>query len=86
MKFTDYLTRSSEFRKPEKIPVGELNMHLERFFMNAKKASGDDYEPDTLKSIQGSVNRYLANNKLNINIITEFKQISRCPVVRTKVA
>lgn len=39
--------------------------------MNAKKASGDDYEADTLKSIQGSVNRYLADNKLNINIITD---------------
>lgn len=74
-KFNDYLTKNGEHRNPEEIPVYDLDMHLARFFMNAKKASGDDYEPDTLKSIQGSVNRYLAEKKLNINIITdkEFK-------------
>uniref|UniRef100_A0A8W8NP22 Tyr recombinase domain-containing protein n=1 Tax=Magallana gigas TaxID=29159 RepID=A0A8W8NP22_MAGGI len=74
-KFNDYLTKNDEHRNPEEIPVYELDMHLARFFINAKKASGEDYEPDTLKYIQGSVNRYLAEKKLNINIITdkEFK-------------
>lgn len=74
-KFNDYLTKNGEHRNPEEIPVYDLDMHLARFFMNAKKASGEDYEPDTLKSIQGSVNHYLAEKKLNINIITdkEFK-------------
>ncbi|XP_052705738.1 uncharacterized protein LOC128181386 [Crassostrea angulata] len=74
-KFNDYLTKNGEHRNPEEIPVYDLDMHLARFFTNAKKASGEDYEPDTLKSIQGSVNRYLAEKKLNINIITdkEFK-------------
>lgn len=36
--------------------------------MNANKAN----EPDTLKSSQGNVNRYLADKKLNINIVTVF--------------
>eukprot|EP00105_Crassostrea_gigas_P046736 XP_019930884.1 PREDICTED: uncharacterized protein LOC105348291 isoform X2 [Crassostrea gigas] len=74
-KFNDYLTKNGEHRNPEEIPVYDMDMHLARFFMNAKKASGEDYEPDTLKSIQGSVNRYLAEKKLNIKIITdkEFK-------------
>lgn len=74
-KFNNYLTKNGEHRNPEEIPVYDLDMHLARFFINAKKAGGEDFEPDTLKSIQRSVNRYLAEKKLNINIITdkEFK-------------
>lgn len=46
-----------------------------RFYINPKKASGKDYETDTLKSTQESVNGYLADKKLNNNMITdkEFK-------------
>lgn len=46
--------------------------------MNAKKPSGKDYELDTSKSDQGSVNRYVADKKFNINILTdkEFKHFS----------
>lgn len=64
----DYLTRSGEFIKPKEIPVGELDMHLTRFLVNARKAN----EPDTLTSSQGNGNRYLADKKLNINIVTVF--------------
>lgn len=40
---TDYLTRSGDHRKQQENPFGELDMHLARFFMNAKKASGEDF-------------------------------------------
>eukprot|EP00105_Crassostrea_gigas_P002132 XP_011414559.1 PREDICTED: zinc finger MYM-type protein 3 isoform X2 [Crassostrea gigas] len=83
-KFNDYLTKNDEHRNPEKIPVYDLEMHLARFVMNAKEASGEDYESDTFKSIQGSVNRYLAEKKLNINIITDKEFKHSCDVLLSK--
>ncbi|XP_071157837.1 uncharacterized protein KIAA1958-like [Mytilus edulis] len=43
--------------------------------MTAKKCDGGDYEPDTLKSIQGSKNRHLTEKRCNIDLIKdkEFK-------------
>lgn len=50
-KFIDVFLRSGQPRKPDEIPVEELDIHLARLFMNAKKASGENYELDTLMSI-----------------------------------
>lgn len=66
-KIHDCLT-SSKLIKPKGIPLRELDMHLTRFSMNAKKVN----EPDTLQSSRGSVNHYLADKKLKNNIITVF--------------
>ncbi|CAC5413764.1 unnamed protein product [Mytilus coruscus] len=57
------------------IPPQEIDLLLARFFMTAKKCDGSDYEPDTLKSIQGSINRYLREKHCNIDLIKdkEFK-------------
>ncbi|XP_061180197.1 zinc finger MYM-type protein 3-like [Saccostrea echinata] len=57
------------------IPAAELNTYLAQFFMTVTKQNGEQYEPNTLKSIQCSINRFLAEKGSNLNIIEdrEFK-------------
>ena len=63
-KFTEFLrSTQNEMRAPEEITVSELHNYLARFFMVAKKNDGTEYESDTLKQFQCSVNRYLAEKK-----------------------
>ena len=63
-KFTEFLrSTQNEMRTPEEITVSELHNYLARFFMVAKKNDGTEYESDTLKQFQCSVNRYLAEKK-----------------------
>ena len=43
--------------------------------MTATKQNGEEYEPDTLKSIQFNINRFLAEKGSTVNIVEdrEFK-------------
>ncbi|CAC5377808.1 unnamed protein product [Mytilus coruscus] len=74
-KLKTWLSDQNELREFHKIPPQELDLLLARFFMTAKKCDGGDYEPDTLKSIQGSINRHLTEKHCNIDLIKdkEFK-------------
>ena len=58
-----------EKRKMEDIPPQELDVLLCHYFMKAKKLSGEEYEPDTLKSHLGSFDRYLHGKGKQYNLI-----------------
>ena len=53
------------------IPPAKLNNYLAHFFMTATKQNGEEYEPDTLKSIQCSINRFLAEKGSTVNIVKD---------------
>ncbi|CAG2240035.1 unnamed protein product [Mytilus edulis] len=67
-EFIDQMRNKNTSRKTNS---DELDLLLARFFMTAKKCDGGDYEPDTLKSIQGSINRHLTEKHCNINLIKD---------------
>ncbi|CAC5368023.1 SAMD8 [Mytilus coruscus] len=48
----------------------KLNLYLARFFLSVRKKKGEEYEPDTLKSIQSSISRHLSE-KSDLNILTD---------------
>ncbi|VDI81549.1 Hypothetical predicted protein [Mytilus galloprovincialis] len=70
-KFKTWLNQQNEEREVESIPSPELDLFLARFFMTAKKGDGGEYEPDTLKSMQGSINRFLAEKGSLVNLIED---------------
>ena len=43
--------------KIERLPASELERLLSKFFLNARKKSGEEYEPATVSSFQPSIQR-----------------------------
>ena len=62
--------------KIESLPASELDHLLSKFFLNARKKNGEDYEPATVSSFQRSIQRYLSEKKYPFNILkdNEFKK------------
>ena len=54
----------------ESIPVAELNQYLARLFLSVRSQKNEEYEPDSLKSIQSSISRYLME-KNGTNILQD---------------
>ena len=54
-----YFEPENELRYIENIPPEDLNMHICRFLMQAKKRNGTAYEPNTLTYFLRSLQRYL---------------------------
>ena len=69
-KFTDFLAVEQETRPFETIPPKELDMHLARFFLSVKKGNRSECEPDTIKSYQSSLQRYLNDRNYPESLIT----------------
>ena len=63
-RFTEFLVDQRELEQ------SELDKYLARYFLVVKKKDGSEYEPETLKSFQSSLNRYLMD-KINVNIIED---------------
>lgn len=82
-----WLPNQNEQREFHEIPPQELHLLFARFFMTAKKCDGGSYEQDTLKSIQGSINRHLSEKHCNIDLIKdkEFKHSRDVLVSRRKL-
>ena len=78
-KIEQWLLSKNESRDLCDIPPAELNNYLAHFFMTATKQNGEEYEPDTLKSIQCSINRFLAGKGSTVNIVEDRVQtFPRC--------
>ena len=45
--------------KIESLPSSELDHLLSKFFLNARKKNGEEYEPATVSTFQRSIQRYL---------------------------
>ncbi|XP_071135768.1 uncharacterized protein KIAA1958-like [Mytilus edulis] len=67
---TEWLKANNELRAIEDISVPELNQYLARFYLSVRSRKNEEYEPDSLKSIQSSINRHLME-KSGINILKD---------------
>ena len=63
----------SEVRKLEEIPEEELDDVLCRFYAEIRQQNGDEYEPDSLAVMQGSLDRNLKNNGKSYSILRDRK-------------
>lgn len=66
-----YFDSENELRDIENIPADELNVHICRFFMQAKKKNGTAYEPNTLTCFLRSIQRYLNDKNSTINVFKD---------------
>lgn len=69
-KFTDFLHQENETRSVETFPPCELDMYLARFFLSVRKPNNSEFEPDTIKSYQSSLHRYLSDKNYQESILT----------------
>ncbi|XP_076105700.1 uncharacterized protein KIAA1958-like [Mytilus galloprovincialis] len=66
------LATQNEERLFSTIENEKLDQYLARFFISVRNKKGEEYEPDTLKSIQSSINRHLnENSETDVNILTD---------------
>ena len=74
--FKTFCLSQNDTREIHDIPAHELDVLLCKFFMTAVKKDGDQYEPDTLTSIQRSLQRKLQELGVSFNILkdTEFQR------------
>lgn len=70
-KLKKWLETKGEHRDVFEIPAPDLNIYLARFFMTIKQDNGQEYEPDTLRSFQGSFQRCLRDHHYPIDIIKD---------------
>ncbi|XP_069109889.1 uncharacterized protein KIAA1958-like [Argopecten irradians] len=66
--FNDWAIANNENRDPAEIDPPELDALLARFFLGARKKDGGEYEPDSLSSIQNSIDRHLRDKKVDYSI------------------
>ncbi|CAC5426317.1 unnamed protein product [Mytilus coruscus] len=67
---TEWLKENNELRAVKDISVPELNQYLARFYLSVRSRKNEEYEPDSLKSIQSSISRHLME-KNGINILKD---------------
>ena len=70
----------------EDIPARELDKMLCKFFMHARKQNGELYQPDSLTSIQNSLQRVLTGrgSKINLKTSMEFERSRKVLAARRK--
>ena len=57
--------------KIESFPASELDHLLSKFFLNAPKKNGEQYEPARVSSFQRSIQQYLSEKKYPFNILKD---------------
>lgn len=68
--FTNWLKSENEIRNLEVIPAADLDNYLARFFLAVRNQKQEESEPDSIKSIQASINKYITE-KCNISILKD---------------
>ena len=56
--FHEFMLMNGDTRKMTDLSMSELDETMSRFFLNVRKLDGTEYEPITLRSIFGSIDRY----------------------------
>ena len=78
--FSEWLHKENADRLIEDIEKDQLDQYLARFFLSVRNSKGEEYEPDTLKSFQASVSRYLMEKtKTNIMLDRDTQKMSCRP-------
>ena len=67
-----------------KLPPLELDEILQLFYAELKKKKGDDYEPNSLNSMQSSLDRHLRDNGYLLSIMRDREFISSRSVLEGK--
>lgn len=67
-RFIEFLRDRNEHRMPEEIEPVELDVYLGNFVKKVQKLDGNDYEPDSVTSIYGSIDRYLREKHYSTSI------------------
>ena len=67
----EWLQSKGEEREIYEIPPDELNLLLARLFLNIRKSNGEEYEPDSIRSMQGSIRRHLIEHEYEGDIIVD---------------
>ena len=57
--------------KIERLPASELERLLLKFFLNARKKNGEEYEPATVSIFQRSIQRFFSEKKYPLNILKD---------------
>ena len=68
--FESYLEEQNELRAICDIAPGDLNNYLSQFLVSVRQQNGDEYEPVTLRSIVGSLERYLKRHSYGCSLIS----------------
>ena len=63
--------------KIESLPASELDHLLSKFFLNARKKNGEEYEPATVSSFQRTIQRYLSGKKYPFNILKDNNEFEK---------
>lgn len=58
-RFISFLENKGEKRKPEKMEPARLDIYIGNYMKELKRKDGGDYEPDSISSVHGSLDRYL---------------------------
>lgn len=82
--FTKYCSSLNENRQLQDIPVKDMNTLLCKFFMNVVRNDGEQYEPDTISSIQRSIQRYLQELGVQYNILKDNEFVRSREVIAAK--
>ena len=77
----------TEERNPEEILPARLDTYLGKFYLGVRKMDGREYEPDSLTSIQNSIDRYLSENEYGVKIKAghEFKHSRKVLAAKKKI-
>ena len=70
-KFEEFLASQNEMRAVHEIDAKQLDSYLARFFLCVKKSNGEEYEPDSLKAFQSSINRHISEKGIKINLLED---------------
>lgn len=68
-RFIQYLQAQNEENLPEALVPKRLNTYISSYLRNQKRLDGTDYEPDSITSIYGSIDRYLREKSYPVSIM-----------------
>ena len=66
------------------LPAPELDHLLAKFFKDVHKVNGDEYEPDSVSSVQRSIHRFLTDQKYPHNILKDREFGTSCRILAAK--
>jgi hypothetical protein len=70
-KFKKWLKEQALSEDFENMEPNQLDLELARFFLNVRRSDNNEFEPDSLRSFQGSIHRYLSDKNYKNNIILD---------------
>lgn len=73
-----------EFREVYNIPPFELNTVLCKFFIGVRKANGDEYEPNSLRGMLSSIDRFLRKSNYGVSLLKDINFSKTRDVLKSK--